>query len=105
MSKRGPLSKIEKFYIENNFEQQSVEALANDLDRAKSVIKAYINKCPQAKTTQIKKMPVGDISSQIASNGKGAVVMTENASTMGDDLKRLTTTRTSGRPGRVTKIK
>ena len=34
MSKRGPLSKIEKFYIENNCDVD-LDVLSSDLDRAK----------------------------------------------------------------------
>ena len=44
MSKRGPLSKIEKFYIEQNLDL-GVDKLATELDRAKSVVKAYASKC------------------------------------------------------------
>ena len=60
MSKRGPLSKIEKFYIEQNLEL-GVDNLASELDRAKSVIKAYAKKCEpkiqQKETTLSQKMP------------------------------------------------
>tara|TARA_R110000751_G_scaffold39631_1_gene93910 strand:- start:1732 stop:2031 length:300 start_codon:yes stop_codon:yes gene_type:complete len=82
MSKRGPLSKIEKFYIENNI-SSDVNELANDLDRAKSVIKAYVEK-NQKKLA--KKEPT-HIGSQIPSS-KGTTIMTENGSTLSDDFRQ-----------------
>jgi|TARA_R110002096_G_scaffold357086_1_gene550376 hypothetical protein len=81
MSKRGPLSKIEKFYIENNTEK-NVDDIALDLDRAKSVVKAYADK-NQKKPT--KKEPT-HAASQIPSS-RGSTVMTENGSSLGDDFR------------------
>ena len=51
MSKRGPLSKIEKFYIEQNCDMD-IDQLSSDLDRAKSVVKAHASKFQKTKRTQ-----------------------------------------------------
>lgn len=88
MSKRGPLSKIEKFYIENNLDQ-SVDELASELDRAKSVIKAYASKCekkPRA-TEKVKENNITHLASQIPSS-KGSTVMTENGSSLSDEFRK-----------------
>jgi hypothetical protein len=97
MSKRGPLSKIEKFYIQENLEL-GIDELSVELDRAKSVIKAFADKCEpkvQAEETQL--------SQQIFSNKKGSTVMTETASMMSDDLRYRSPDRK--RPECTTNIK
>jgi hypothetical protein len=89
MSKRGPLSKIEKFYIENNCDVD-LDVLSSDLDRAKSVVKAYASKCQKKKKntedTKQKKEPT-HLASQIPSS-RGSTVMTENGSTISDDFRK-----------------
>lgn len=89
MSKRGPLSKIEKFYIANNHELD-VDQLSSDLDRAKSVVKAYSDKVQKnrknTEDTKQKSEPT-HLASQIPSS-KGSTVMTENGSTMSDDFRK-----------------
>lgn len=99
MSKRGPLSKIEKFYIQQNVEL-GVDKLSLDLDRAKSVVKAYAKKCdpPIAKN----KTP---LSEQIVSNKKGSTVMTENGSMLSDDFKSNQRNKDRKRPDCVAEIK
>jgi hypothetical protein len=84
MTKPGPLSKIEKFYIENNFQELSLDQISKDLDRAKSVVKAYTLKC--ATKTSVKKQPT-QIAEQIVSNGRGSTVMTENGSVLSDEFR------------------
>lgn len=84
MSKRGPLSKIEKFYIEQNLEL-GVDKLSSELDRAKSVVKAYAKKCEPVEH-QVQKEPT-KISENIFSNKKGSTVMTETGSMLGDDFR------------------
>ena len=45
MTKKGPLSKAEKFYIEHNHKEADLESMCKDLDRAKSIVKTHIEKC------------------------------------------------------------
>jgi hypothetical protein len=98
MTKRGPLSKIEKFYIENNLEKE-LEELSLDLDRAKSVVKAYANKCtPKVQQNKTR------LSDQIHSY-KGSTIMTETASMISDDLRSNFTSPERKRPSCTTGIK
>ena len=89
MSKRGPLSKIEKFYIEQNCDMD-IDQLSSDLDRAKSVVKAHASKFQKNKKntedTREKKEPT-HLASQIPSS-KGSTVMTENGSTISDEFRK-----------------
>jgi hypothetical protein len=94
MTKKGPLSKAEKFYIENH-RDFDIKNLCRDLDRAQSIIKTFVNSLPeQQKETPLYK--------QFARNDKGATVMTEGASSMADDKR---STPNKQRPSCVTSIK
>lgn len=99
MSKRGPLSKIEKFYIEKNL-NLGVDKLALELDRAKSLIKAYASKCdkPIAETKT-------ELSEQIVSNKRGSTIMTETGSMLGDEFKVNANKQENKRPNCVAQIK
>ena len=87
MTKKGPLGKAEKFYIENHIDL-SIDVLCKDLDRAKSTVNKFLKTLPAAATQEpessTKKPPTATMS-QFARNDKGSVVMTENASVMGDE--------------------
>jgi hypothetical protein len=98
MSKRGPLSKIEKFYIEQNLEF-GTNQLSLDLDRAKSVVKAYAKKCEPliAKEKTV-------LSEQIVSNERGSTIMTENGSVLGDEFKSSRKNQKKKRPDCVAQI-
>ena len=89
MTKKGPLSKAEKFYIESKRSSLSVEDLCKDLDRAKTTVSKFIKTLPEEEerevTTEIKDT-LG--MQQFARNGKGSTVMTGNASQLGDSLVR-----------------
>jgi len=100
MSKRGPLSKIEKFYIENNL-HLGVDALSEELDRAKSVIKAYSKKIPEPKVAENPTLS----SENIVSNKRGSTVMTETGSMLSDDFRSNRTKKDSKRPGCIESIK
>ncbi len=89
MTKKGPLSKAEKFYIENN--RSSVDALCKDLDRAKSTINKFLKTLPEVVETEDETKKESFGLSQFARNGKGSTVMTENASQMGDERRRVGT--------------
>jgi hypothetical protein len=89
MSKRGPLSKIEKFYIEENVDM-TIDELAEELDRAKSVVKAYSDKCQRKQKIAEKSTP---LSENIVSNKMGSTVMTETGSMLGDDFRQKSVTK------------
>jgi hypothetical protein len=86
MTKKGPLSKAEKFYIENHTDL-SIDVLCRDLDRAKSTVNKFLKTLPaatQEPESSTPKSPTATMS-QFARNDKGSVVMTENASIMADE--------------------
>lgn len=85
MAKKGPIGKVEGFYIENNYSTLDVAQIATDLDRPKSSIENYIKK-NNLKETKPDRITAGD---QLARR-PGIVTMTENASSMSDSKKRLT---------------
>lgn len=87
MAKRGPIGKVESFYIENKINEYSIEEIALDLDRSISSVEKFIKK---NKINQTKQMsPVG----QQFARSKGTVVMTENASSMSDHTRALPNNR------------
>lgn len=94
MTKRGPLAKAEKFYIAKNLNTMDLDTIAKDLDRTVNSIKKY--------ATKVEEEQVPTIGDQFAKNGKGSVVMTENASSMIDVQKKPTKRY---RDNCVTKIK
>lgn len=96
-SKKGPLSKAEIFYVEEHVKSgKDINSIATDLDRAiKSIEKCFTK---AQKEFGPKPLTVGD---QFART-KGSVVMTENASTMGDVSRRSLKKKTSSC---ITKIK
>ena len=75
MSKKGPLSKVEKFYIENNIESD-VDTISKDLGRSSSIVLKYIEaNCPKDDPRIIN---VGDLMAK--KKERGVTIMTESAS-------------------------
>ena len=98
MTKKGPLSKAEIFYIEQKAEELSPEQIAEDLGRTVKIVKSKLPEPPPKKT------PHGSASTLMGRNeDKGVVVMTEGASAVADEVKKSSTTYT--RQDVVTKIK
>jgi hypothetical protein len=94
MAKTGPLGKAESFYVEEKFKAGiSIEEIAQDLDRAIGAIEKYLKKHKMEKPRTIVDQQFG--------RQNGAVVMTENASTMIDNSRKLPKTNNSC----ITKIK
>lgn len=82
MTKKGPLGKAERFYIENHLDKP-LEELCKDLDRAKSTIEKYLKKVVVEDTTKAETL----LYQQFARNGKGSTVMTQNAAEMADEKR------------------
>jgi IS30 family transposase len=79
--KKGPLSKAEKFYIENN-SRSEVSALAKDLDRSESTISKHLK-------TINKDSQVPNASNLYArDSNKVATIMTEAASMAADESRK-----------------
>jgi len=106
MAKKGPIGKVEAFYIDHHYQTITPTDLAQDLDRTVRAIEVYIKKNftdKQKSTTPIKNnnntLTAGD--QFIRQNG--AVIMTENASTIADETRKYRTP--TPRDNRITKIK
>jgi len=101
MTKTGPLSKAEKFYIENKYpDGATVDELAKELDRTKKSVQNFVKKSdlkPEKKETLL--------SQQFANNNKGSIVMTPNASVMADDMRPSFNQNKSQRRKCITKIR
>lgn len=82
MTKKGPLGKAERFYIDNHLDR-SIEDLCKDLDRAKSSIEGYIKTIVVDEKTKAETL----LYQQFARNNKGSTVMTQNASEMADSKR------------------
>jgi hypothetical protein len=112
MTKTGPLSKAEKFYIESKYsEDMDVEQLCKEFDRAKKSVQNFITKNDISKNKQEPEEPEEPkkkdtlLSQQFANNNKGSIVMTPNASVMADDMRPTFNQNKSQRRKCVTKIK
>jgi len=83
MAKPGPLSKADKFYIDENWMHKSVKAISAFLERSEETVNTYVEH------VKIMKTKAGG---QFARHGDpekgGAVVATEAATMRGDDFKR-----------------
>jgi len=83
MAKSGPLGKAEKYFIEGHFQELTVDKIAKELDRAKSVVKRHITKI---KKERAEKEMLGSASTIPSSNG--STVMTQGGSEHGDKVRR-----------------
>lgn len=96
MAKKGPIGKVEGFYIEQNYRNMDIAVLAEDLDRTISSVENYIKKNITHKPKQ-----VGVQAGDHFISYKGSTVMTENASTISDSKRKFSKPSSSC----VTKIK
>ena len=91
MSKKGPLSKAEKFYIENNSDM-TVDDIASDLNRSTYVVGKYMAKIATDKADAIN---VSDLMAR--KEDRGVTIMTPNASQVSDETR---STRIATEPSR-----
>jgi|TARA_B110000902_G_scaffold165012_1_gene188492 hypothetical protein len=105
MTKTGPLSKAEQFYIENKYSNDmDVGQLCKELDRTKKSVQNFITKNDLVKSEPEEKNKETLLSQQFARSG-GTTVMTPNASVMADDMKASFNQNKPQRSKCVTKIK
>jgi hypothetical protein len=96
--KKGPLSKAEKFYIENNARSE-LSDLVKDLDRSELSISKHL------KTIKTEQSQIADSSNLYArDSNKVATIMTEAASMAADESRKSTSTPKKYR-GIIHKIK
>tara|TARA_B100000085_G_scaffold33308_1_gene27412 strand:- start:1849 stop:2148 length:300 start_codon:yes stop_codon:yes gene_type:complete len=96
-TKKGPLSKAEAFYIDGNHKSMDVVDIATDLNRSITSIESYIKK------NHNKEHVAGTKAGDHFHSHKGSTVMTENASTMSDEKKKVNTNNFN--PKCMTRIK
>jgi hypothetical protein len=90
MTKKGPLSKAEAFYIEHHYKTQDLDSLCKELDRAKSLVATCIEQCKQKAIDG----EAFNVANQFFSK-RGSTVMTENASVMSDQVRKNVTSKVS----------
>jgi len=80
MTKKGPLSKVEVFFVKNNYKEMDVETLCKEMDRTKGVVEKCVAQCKgeEPKTR--------DITDQFGQS-RGSTVMTPNASEIIDSMR------------------
>lgn len=81
MAKKGPLGKAEVFYIDHHRDTMTVDELCKDLDRTKTAINKYLKDNPVKSKSMVDKN---------ITRHKGGAVMTENASSLSDNIPRST---------------
>lgn len=83
--KKGPLSKAEKYYIENNV-QSELSVLAKDLDRSESTVSKHLKTIKKSTETP-------DSSNLYARDSNNvATIMTEAASMAADESRKKSST-------------
>jgi hypothetical protein len=100
MVKKGPIGKVESFYIEQNYKNMEIAEIATDLNRPITSVENYIKK-HIVKATQTVAASSGLKAGDQFVRKDGITIMTENASTIGD-AKKIKSTRTNPC---ITKIK
>lgn len=87
---RGPMSKSERFYIDQNQSKLDVETLANDLNRTVLQVRKYLDKKhEETQNESIKKKNEESRMQQLmGGRDKGATVMTTAASELSDETKQ-----------------
>jgi len=96
--KRGPLSKVENYYLLGNQNNLTPEELASDLNRSVASIEKVLRKTRK----DLEHVSEETIVSQQFVRQKGVTIMTENASSMIDQAKQ---SRQRKNPECITKIK
>ena len=81
MSKKGPLSKAETFYIDNHYEDMDAVDIATDLDRTVKSVETYIKK-------NHSKKKLANPAGEHFIRQKGVTIMSETASTIGDQRRK-----------------
>lgn len=106
MARKGPIGKIEAFYIDHHYQLMTTTDLAIELNRTVKSVETYIKKTHTDKNkgvTEIKKKTDSLTSGDQFIRQNGATIMTENASTISDEYRKYT--KTLHQNNRITNIK
>lgn len=85
MAKRGRLSRHEIYYIQRNPDGLTLQEMASTLDRTETQVEKHFNENPDK--TKIQPPPQGQ-AGKLMGKKKGSVVMTPQASSVGDDFRQ-----------------
>ena len=103
--KTGKLTKVEKFYIENNTDK-TTEEIAKDLNRTKASVTKHIDSLGKKSHTSEAKSNPSDVSSLMGhKEGRGVTVMTPAASERGDETRSSRTTKAQRHQAAIHTIK
>lgn len=95
MLKKGPISKVEGFYIQGHVNKLDIKDIATDLNRPINIVEKWIKK-------NVVEAPAGIKAGDHFARTRGSVVMTENASTLSDSKRNR---KNTARSSCITKIK
>ena len=80
MTKKGPLGKAEKYYVEGHYKSMEAKEIAKELDRPVNSVSKHIEK------VKAKEPEMHTAGGQMARQD-GITIMTENASNMSDEMR------------------
>ncbi len=85
MSKKGPLSKAERFYIESHAQTMGVKEIASDLDRTEAAVSKHVKATATVSDSE-KGLQAGELIAR--DETYGVTMMTEEASSVADENKK-----------------
>lgn len=90
MTKKGPLSKAEQFYIESKYSDLGLEGICKELDRAKGVVKKFAekNNLQASQEPEPESQPPKTLMGEQFGYNRGSTIMTQNASEMLDSKRK-----------------
>lgn len=94
-----PLSKIEKFYIENTCSDKTVEDLCKEISKSKQLVQDYYQECLTKKQTE-SKMTADKLMN--VNSKQGYAIMSKEASEFGEQNRTAREVKT---PSHIHKIK
>lgn len=85
--KRGPLSKIERYYVESNRATLSVSDIARDLDRPVETVEKHLAAQTVAEATPAPKARSPILQQMTGKERRGIAIMTQAVSEASDDTR------------------
>lgn len=84
-TKKGPLSKVEREYIDANYMEKTAEEIASDLNRSLPFVTKHIPERTQNESTSTN-IKAGDFFAR--NEDRGATIMTKTASQVADENRK-----------------
>ena len=96
-NKPAELNKVQKFYIENNCDNMTLEEICSDLSLGNSAVSPYYQKCKEKLQTVPNLMNV--------STKHGYAIMNQQASEAGDEARKRNQSKITNQTGHIHKIR